>query len=277
MRSFAALVTLFLKQLIRSKALWLICGVLLIMILLNVYYQTQIGEWLERGMTYDMATRKASGKLRDLSNVIRTNAILFVTVISALVAPASRKNGTTQFMLSMQVSRLRLALAQFAALAILIAVTVLITHVGFSIAALRIGYMHTPELLLGWIPLLLPLLSLAAVSFSLSLAFSTIVTYLILFGVPGVLLPLIESILSWQGKWIPIPFARCVDNLALLFPNVEFLLFWPFLSPRLMITDPQLPVWTWSVLHYTLGVLFWVGAGYLIYRNSNIGSRRPLK
>ena len=231
MHSFAALVKIFLHQLIRSKALWLICGVLLVMILLNFYYQSRIDEWLEGGMTYDMATRKASGKLKELSDEIRTNAILFVIAISALVAPASRKNGSTQFVLSTQVSRLRLALAQYTALAILISATVLITHVGFSVSALKVGYMRIPELLLGWIPLLLPLLSVAAVSFSLSLAFSTIVTYLILFGVPKIVLPLIGSLMHWQGQWIPVPLARCVDNLGLLFPDVAFLVFWPFLSP----------------------------------------------
>ena len=45
----------------------------------------------------------------------------------------------------------------------------------------------------------------------------------------------------------------------------------------MMITDPPIPLWSWSVVHYTLSVLFWVAASYLIYRNSNIGSRQALK
>ncbi len=277
MKPFFSLVDIFMRQLIRSKALWVITGILALMLLYNLYYQSMFSDWLDDGITYDMATRKAFDSLRSLAGQIRTYAVFFTVVIAAVVAPESRKNGTTQFVLSMQVSRRRLALAQFTALGLFLLAAVLIVHLGFSIFAMHVGFMTLIDLVFSWILLFLPLLLAAAVSFSLSLTFSTVVVYLIVFGIPFVLLDLLEALIAWQGSWIPVPVARVVDNLAYLMPDTESIIFWPFLSPRLSVADPPFPVWTWSLLNFCFSVCFWVLLGLMLYRNYNIGSRQALK
>jgi ABC-type transport system involved in multi-copper enzyme maturation permease subunit len=276
-RPFTTLVKLFLQQMIRSKALWLISGLLLAMILLINYYQSQFREFLGNGMTYEIATQKVIGNLKNIVLQIKSYGVVFIIIISALVAPASRKNGTTQFVLSMQITRFELASAQFSALALFVCAAVLIIHVGFSIAALRVEFIGISEVALGWITLLLPLLLAAAVSFSLSLTLSSIAVYLILFGGPLLFLPLLDTVMTWKGHWVPVPMARLFDNIGLLFPNPEFLIFWPFLSPNLTVTDPPFPIWTWSIANFGLTVMFWILLSYYYYKNFNIGSRQALK
>ncbi len=277
MNTSITLVKIFFSQMIRSKALWLMTAVIISMILLNLYYQSQFSEWIDGGMTYDMATQKASNKLNAIAEELRYYSVLFVIIVSALIAPVSRKNGTTQFVLSMQVSRLRLALSQYIALSLFITAAVLITHIGFSIAGLRLGNMGLPELLIGWLSLLIPLLIIAAVSFSISTAFSSIAVYIVLLGVPFLILPLLESLIRWKGEWVPVPMARLIDNLNFLFPNPDFLMFWPYLSSRLMTTDPPYSIWIWSVMNFILSAVFWIALSYYVYRGYNIGSRQVLK
>ncbi len=277
MKPFFMLVEIYMRQLIRSKALWLMTGILALMVLYNSYYQSQFSEWLQEGITYDMATRKAFEKLQALAQQIRSYIGLLVVVIAAAVAPESRKNGTTQFVLSMQVSRFRLALAQFTALALFIIGASLILHLGFSVFAYKVGFMHWMDVLLAWILLLLPLLMVAAASFSLSLVFSTVVVYLIIFGLPYVVLNLFESLIQWQGEWIPVPIARLIDNLFFLIPDPQSVIFWPFVTPRLSAVDPPFPVWSWSLLNFLFSISFWVLLGFWLYRNDNIGTRQALK
>jgi ABC-type transport system involved in multi-copper enzyme maturation permease subunit len=277
MGSFFSLVRIFFSLMIRSKALWVICAVVISMVLINFYIQSQMNEWLEDGMTYDMATQRASNNLNSLAEQVRSYSVLLVTIVSALIAPASRKNGTTQFVLSMQVTRLRLSVAQYAALAVFIASAVMITHLGFCIVGLYIGSIGLLEVLIGWMSLLLPLLIMAAISFSLSTAFSSIVVYLTLFGIPFLLLPLLDTLMQWKGKWIPVPVARLFDNLGFLFPDPEFLMFWPHLSPGHMVTDPPFPIYSWSILNFIFSAAFWVFISYYLFANYNIGSRQPLK
>jgi ABC-type transport system involved in multi-copper enzyme maturation permease subunit len=262
---------------IRSKALWIICAVVISMLLLNFYFQSQMNEWLEGGMTYDMATQRASSNLNSMAKQVRTYSVLLVIIVSALIAPASRKNGTTQFVLSMQVTRLRLSIAQYAALAVFITSAVMITHLGFSIAGLYIGSMGLLEVLIGWISLLLPLLVIAAISFSLSTAFSSIAVYITLFGIPFLILPLIDTLMNWKGKWLPVSVARLFDNIGFLFPNPEFLMFWPHLSSGHMVTDPPFPIYMWSILNFVFATAFWISISYYFFANYNIGSRQPLK
>lgn len=277
MHSFFSLVKIFLSQLIRSKVLWMICAVITAMVLLNIYYQSQIGEWLEGGMTYDMATRKAANRLNSLAEQVKSYSVLLVILVSALVAPASRKNGTTQFVLSLQVSRLKLFIAQYAALAIFITSAVLITHIGFGIVGFYIGSIGILELFAGWISLLIPLLVIAAVSFSLSTAFSAIAVYIALFGFPFLLLPLFDTLMHWKGKLIPVQIARFIDNFGFIFPDPEFLMFWPRLSPKFITTDPPFPIYTWSILNFIFSAAFWILLSYYFYSNYNIGSRQALK
>ena len=277
MNSFLSLVKIFLHQLIRSKVLWVICAVILAMVLLNVYYQSQIGEWLEGGMTYDMATRKASSRLNSLAEQVKSYSVLLVILVSALVAPTSRKNGTAQFVLSLQVCRLKLFMAQYTALSILITTAVLITHLGFSFVGYYLGSIGIPEVFAGWISFLIPLLAVAAVSFSLSTAFSSIAVFITLYGFPFLLLPLFDTLMQWKGKYIPVQVARFVDNLGFLFPNPDFLMFWPRLSPKFSVSAPPFPVYTWSILNFLFAAAFWILFSYYFYVNYNIGSRQALK
>ncbi len=277
MDSFFSLVRIFFSLMIRSKAVWVICAVVIAMILLNFYFQSQMNEWLEGGMTYDMATRRASNSLSSMAAQVRSYSILLVIIVSALIAPASRKNGTTQFVLSMQVTRLKLSIAQYAALTVFITAAVMITHLGFSIVGLYIGSMGLFEVLIGWISLLVPLLIVAAISFSLSTAFSSIVVYITLFGIPSLLLPLLDTFMQWKGKWIPVPVARLFDNFGFLFPDPKFLMFWPHLSPGHMVVDPPFPIYMWSILNLVFAAAFWIFISYYFFANYNIGSRQPLK
>lgn len=236
-----------------------------------------MNEWLEGGMTYDMATQRASSNLNSMAEQVRTYSVLLVIIISALIAPASRKNGTTQFVLSMQVTRLRLSIAQYTALAVFITSAVMITHLGFSFVGLYIGSMGLLEVLIGWISLLLPLLVIAAISYSLSTAFSSIAVYITLLGIPFLILPLIDTLMNWRGKWIPVSVARLFDNIGFLFPNPEFLMFWPHLSPGHMVTDPPFPIYMWCILNFVFTAAFWISISYYFFANYNIGSRQPLK
>ena len=278
MNPFKALVKLFLVQMRQSKALWVICGVMALAILFNVYTETQFKQWMDDGMTYDLATQKATGALKQLAASIRNYSVIFVFVIAALVAPTSRKNGTSQFVLSLQVSRMKLAIAQFLALSIFITAAVLIIHTGFGIIALRLSYIDLADMLFAWIVLLAPLLMTAAVSFALSLSLSSISVYLVLLGIPLLTFSLVESTYTSRiGKWIPVCFARMVDNIILFFPSPDSLIFWPFLSPKRVIVDPPHPVWSWSLLNYAFVMVFWVSLSFYFYRSLNIGSRQVLK
>lgn len=278
MNSFRTLVKLFLLQMRQSKALWIICGIMIVTILFYVYTQSQVKAWMDNGLSYDMATRQASGKLNELATGIKNYTVVFVFVISALVAPTSRKNGTSQFVLSFQVSRMTLALAQFLALAIFILAAVLIIHLGFGIMAFRLGHIGLMDLLFGWITLLVPALTVAAASFSLSLSLSPITVYLILLGIPSLVISLAESFFtSAMGGWVPVFLARLVDNIALLFPNPGSLMFWPYLGPDVTVSAPPFPVWSWSFYNILFATIFWVSLGYYFYRSLNIGSRQVLK
>jgi hypothetical protein len=83
--------------------------------------------------------------------------------------------------------------------------------------------------------------------------------------------------MHWKGKWVPVSVARLFDNLGFLFPDPEFLMFWPHLSPGHMVSDPPFPIYFWSVLNFIFAAAFWIVMSYYFYSNDNIGSRQPLK
>ena len=277
MRPFLSLVNIIVRQMLRSKALWIIIGIFAIMAMVYFYNQSQFNRLLDEGISYDMATQQASGMLDRLARQIRGFSMIFVILISALVAPESRKNGTTQFVLSMQVSRLRLGIAQFIALSLFIAAAVFIIHIGFSIFAIQVDYFSLWEFFFSWFFLLVPLLLTAAVSFTLSLAFSSIIVYLIIFGIPSVLLNILNELIGWKDKEAPLFLVQLIDNISLLFPEPESLIFWPFMGPDISVSGPPYPIWIWSILNAIFVVCFWLLLAYAFYRNFNIGSRRPLK
>ena len=280
MRRDLSLVRLFWQHLIRRKSLWVVVALVGIVMLINATIQSQMRDMLEEGVRYDIATRRAAVALDRYAEQIRQGAVMLVVVVAALIAPASRKEGTTQFVLTLSVSRLRLAVAQFGALALFILLGTVVVHVGYSVAAARLGVLRLPQALFGWAVFLAPLLLLASVSFSLSLTRPALVVYAILLAVPHVALPLLSA---WVGSWtVRVPelvrllSARVIDNLGLLFPRIETLVVWPslwFAVPE----RPPYPSWGLEVLHQVAVVGLWVVLGLWAYRRYDFGSRIPLK
>lgn len=280
MRQFLTLARLFWQQLIRRKSLWIVMAVAAVALLVNYAIQSQIEELLERGVRYDIATRQASASLDSFADQIRSGSLWLVVVIAALVAPPSRRDGTTQFVLTLSVSRLRLALAQYAALAAFIVIGVLVTHVGFMAAAHRLGILHWPAALFAWWLLLVPLLAQAAASFSLSLTRPPILVYGILLGIPYLLLPLLEGFVGgWETdvpRVIRLLAARSIDNASLLFPHLQALIPWPGLTLPTPERPPH-PAWALEVLHACAATAFWVVVGLWAYRRHDFGSRLPTR
>src|SRR5258708_22391041 len=124
---------------------------------------------MDLGVRCDIDTRRAAATLETYTDQIRKGAAILVVVVAALVAPPSRRDGTTQFVLTLSVGRRRLALAQFGALALFILMGTIVVHAGYMITAYKLGILRVEEALWAWLLLLVPLLVLAAVRFSMSL------------------------------------------------------------------------------------------------------------
>ena len=280
MRRYLSLVRLFWQHLIRRKSLWVVVALVGIVMLVNVTIQAQMKDMLEEGVRYDIATRRAAVALDRYAEQIRQGTVLLVVVVAALIAPASRKEGTTQFVLTLSVSRLRLAAAQFGALAIFILLGTLVVHIGYNVAAYRLGILRVPQALLGWVVFLAPLLLQASASFALSLTRPALVVYAILLGVPKLALPLLSAFVANWSVRVPelvrLLSARVIDNANLLFPSIDTLVMWPrlwFAVPE----RPPYPAWGLEVLHQLAVVGLWVMIGLWGYRRYDFGSRIPLK
>jgi ABC-type transport system involved in multi-copper enzyme maturation permease subunit len=280
MRQYLVLVRLFWQQLIRRKSLWIVVALVGVVLLINGIIQSQMREMVEQGVRYDIATRRAAQSLESFASQIRWGAIVLALVVGALVAPPSRRDGTTQFVLTLSVSRSRLALAQYGALATFILVGTLVVHVGYMFAAYHVGVMRVSEALLAWPSLLVPCLLIASASFSLSLTRPALLVYGILLGIPYLALPVIEM---YVGTWKESVFlalrlfaARGIDNLDLLFPRLAALVIWP----RLALPTPErppFPAWGLEALHGLAATAFWVVIGLWAYRRHDFGSRIPTK
>jgi hypothetical protein len=280
-RQYLTLVRLFWQQLIRRKSLWIVMAVVGAALLVNYTIQSQMRTMLEQGVRYDIATRRAAATLESYAEQIRGGSVFLVLLIAALVAPAARRDGTTQFVLTLSVSRLRLALAQYGALAVFILISVLVVHAGYMAAAYRLGILRWSEALLAWPLLLLPMLLVGSASFALSLTRPALLVYGILLGVPILLLPVLEGwVGTWEAAQVPLALrqlsARVIDNLGLLFPQWWELIVWP----RLALPTPErppLPAWGLETLHALSATAFWVVAGLWAYRRHDFGSRLPTK
>jgi hypothetical protein len=280
MRRYLGLVLLFWQHLIRRKSLWIVVALLGALTLINALIQSQMTGMLEQGVRYDIATRRAAASLDGYVQQIRGAAALLVVIVAALVAPASRKEGTSQFVLTLAVSRFRMAAGQFGALALFIALGTLVVHAGYCVAAYRLGILGPAEALGGWPLLLVPLLLAATSSFSLSLTRPPAVVYALLIVIPYVALPLLALFVSsWSTDvpaWIRLVSARFIDNAGLLFPDVGPLIAWPKL-PLATSDRPPIPAWGWETAHQVAAVAFWVTAGLWAYRRYDFGSRIPTK
>jgi len=272
---FGALVAMFLRDLVRRRLFWAL--VILTVAILGInYWTTRIMEdAMGTGETWDMATRRAASRLDSLASWLRGWIAFVVILLSAQVAPEARKNGTTQFVLSVGVRREVLAGAQLVALFILVGGALAILHAGFSVAGLKTGYLAPSDVALGWISLVLPMLALAASVFALSLTASAIETYLAFIGVP-----LLVRTLPAQANGFPRVFPRAlvhgIENLGLLFPDPDVLMTWPLASFGTGAGAPR-PDLAWPVLHFAAVVAFWVTLGLWLQGRHDFGSRTALK
>jgi hypothetical protein len=275
-----SLVWLFWQQLIRRKSLWIVVALAGVVLLINFMIAAQMKGMLEQGIRYDIATRKAVAALDSYAGQVRQWSVVLVLVVGALVAPPARKDGTTQFVLTLSVSRRRLALAQFGALALFIVAGTLVVHAGFAVASYRLGVLSLREASVSWLFLLVPLLIWATTSFSLSLTRPALLVYAILLGIPYLLLPLLTAFIgSWNTK-VPeaarLLASRVVDNWSLLFPGVATLIVWPRAVLPAAVRPPW-PAWPWEALHAVAAIGFWVVIGLWTYRRYDFGSRTPTK
>lgn len=277
---FRSLVWLFWQQLIRRKSLWIVVALAGVVLLINFVIAAQMKGMLEEGVRYDIATRKAAAALDSYAGQVRQWSVVLVLVVGALVAPPARKDGTTQFVLTLSVSRRRLALAQFGALALLIVAGALVVHAGFAVASYRLGVLNLREASLSWLFLLVPLLLWATTSFSLSLTRPALLVYAILLGIPYLLLPLLAAFIgSWSTRvpeTVRLLASRVVDNWSLLFPDVATLIAWPRAVFPTAVRPPW-PTWPWEGLHALAAIGFWVAIGFWTYRRFDFGSRTPTK
>jgi ABC-type transport system involved in multi-copper enzyme maturation permease subunit len=198
-----------------------------------------------------------------------------VVLLAAQVATESRKNGTTQFVLSMGTRRWVLAAAQFVALGIVLSVALLILHAGVAVAGFRTHFMSSREIGLSWLVLLLPALATAASVFSLSLTASTIETYLVFLGLPFLCRTIPQGI-GGLPKRFPLFLAKGIDNLMMLFPRFDELMTWPHLSFGAEGSSPP-PQWHWHAVQLAAATFFWVAFGLWLQRRHDFGSRMALK
>ncbi|HEX4621416.1 MAG TPA: ABC transporter permease subunit, partial [Myxococcaceae bacterium] len=159
MTGFGSLVWLYLRDLARRKLFWGLFLLMAAVIAYNVLQTRMMEEALGQGESWDIVTRQASSQLERLMTWLRPYLGVMVMLLAAQVAPESRKNGTTQFVLSQGVKRRVLAAAQFVALGSVLTVAVLILQVGFGVAGAKTGFMKAPELAFSWLTLLLPTLT----------------------------------------------------------------------------------------------------------------------
>ena len=98
MRRLPFLVGLFAKQLARQKSLWIVAAVLGSTFLIGHLAQRGFEQALGEGESVEIATRRAVAVLEDYAEQARRLAVVLVLMVSALVAPRARRDGTVQFL-----------------------------------------------------------------------------------------------------------------------------------------------------------------------------------
>jgi hypothetical protein len=271
---FGGLVKLFLRDLVRRKFLWVLVVLTLAMVGLTYATTRTMEEAIGNGETWEMATRRATNQLESFASWMRPWLAFAVVLLAAQLAPESRRNGTTQFVLALGVRRHVVAAAQFAALTLVLTAGVLIVHAGFVVAGLRAGNMHANEIAASWVTLLAPLLAIAASVLSISLTASALETYLIFLAVP--LLASIVPTIHGVPKVVPLALVRALENLNLLVPNPTELTTWP----RLTFGDahgPPSPEWGLLVAQACTALAFWMLLGLWRQSRHDFGSRTATK
>ena len=273
--TFLALVRLYLRDLVRRRLLWGVALVALLVFAIGYWTSNAIEDAMGQGASYATATRQAAARLEGLADQVRDWLYVAVVLVAAQVAPESRKNGTTQFVLTSGIGRGRLAGAQFTALSILVGAAIVVVHVGFSVAFFRAHALVPVDASTAWVMLLAPMLAGAAGVFAVSLSAGSIETYLLFFGVPL----LGRTVPTWMGasvKHVPEVFVRLFENVALLFPSYAELARWPHISP---VRSDGAPFahWGWTIAQGVLATAFWVSLGVYRHARHDFGSRTATK
>jgi hypothetical protein len=275
MTRFGSLVRVFLRDLVRRRMIWGLVLLTVGIVAINYGAVRTMRDAIGNGETWDMATRRASSQLDSFATGLRGWLSVVVVLIAALVAPESRRNGTTQFVLSLGVSRNTLAAAQFAALTAFILAATLIVHGGFAAAGLWTGALTGREVALGWTTLLVPLLAPAAAAFALSLTASPLETYLVFIGGPLVT-RVVPSLAQGFPDKFPQLLVRALENVGLFFPEINEIIPWPHLSYG-SASGPPYPQLGWPLAHLAAAVGFWVVLGLWFQRHHDFGSRTAVK
>jgi len=272
----ASLVSLFLRDLVRRRALWVLVTILAGVVAFTLYISDQTtvtrpGNDLGLGNVDQLV-----GSFAQLAQALHYFVLLFVTLLALLVAPESRRNGTTQFLLTLPISRGRVARAQFAAAALLIAASVSILHLGIGYGGWRIGAVSGFELCLSWVPLLALCLLQALAVFALSTSMSATATLVLMIVVPILLAVSVQSLAAFRTVDTTLPI-RLLEHARFLFPDMSGLLAWPrvWLSYDL----GQVPATSSLLMLAQQGcaVAFWTAVGLLRYRRFEFGSRTLLR
>src|SRR5436190_17897814 len=104
MTDLFSLVGLYIKDLIRRKMVWLVVLLTLAVVVLNYWTLRSIQD-VPRELTVEAATGRAAERLREIASVFRGWMVFAAVILGAIVAPESRRNGTSQFVLSLGIHR----------------------------------------------------------------------------------------------------------------------------------------------------------------------------
>lgn len=234
------------------------------------------GDSLARGESWDVASRQARSRIDEIASSTRSVLAFVVVLLSAQLAPETRRNGTLQFVLSLGIGRGKAALAQLGALFAFLTVAVLLLHGGFVVAGVRTGALAGAEIAIAWIYLLLPVLALATAVFAISLTASAVETCLLFVGVPFVVRTIPQSLMRGYPRGTPRVAVHVIDNVGLFFPSAEDLVVWPHLSytpePGAIAPEPR-----YLAVHLAVAVAFWVTLGVWRFLRHDLGSRTALK
>jgi len=279
------LLFLFLRDLLRRRVLWVLVAIIAGSLTFNYYVAGNSEIFVSEGAHGPVVSApegsaetslKLKGAFQAVAQVIDYLVLVFVTVLAVLVAPESRRNGTTQFLLSLPVSRLRIAAAQFGALAACITVALLIVHLGIGYAGWVVGEMSAAELVLAWIPLLTAAMLRALGVFALSTTLSTASTLVVMLIAPMLLTVATQSLMALPDVDVT-PVVRLLEHAQFLFPDLGALVFWPRIWLRFPTENVPSTGLAFVLAHSLLSVGFWTALGFLLYRRHDFGSRNILR
>ena len=269
MTTVLTLVRVFLHDLVRRRALWIVLAACVAMIAMAGMAGHAFDDAIREGESFDVATRQAQSQLNGYAERIRQGLLFVGLILGIQMAPEARKNGTTQFALSVGASRLQVAIAQFAALGTLLTALTFVLHAGFVLASWRYIDLQAAEMLLGWSTMWLRIMGGALTAFSLSMTLSGVECLLLLVLLPGVL-----SLLRASTRELALSntfLSNLVENLPLLFSDMSFTAAWPRLTYKLPAT------FYWMSVHELIVALLWVSVGYWLLRRHQYGSRTAVK